>query len=533
MMILRKSLTKLADRSGEMLLALASGILMGCTVAPVEAWYLAWIAIAPLWYLLCTDRQTNSAVYGLVWGVGFYGLALSWLFGIHPMTWMGVPYLASLGIATFCLTFVTLWGASLAVFWSLGLRSIDTKFSLHPLVRVLLGTVLWCVLEELYSLTDLWWTSVAMTQSPHNLAILHLGQLSGPTTVSGAIVCVNGLIAEGCLAIYRHRQHHRKSPKKSPGLVYFGSAIAAIIIFQTIGFNLEQRSLIADNRSSVKIGIIQGNVGNEVRHYRAGYDLAMQNYTQGYISLAQQGVAAVVTPETALPYRESQIKDTPFYQAILDQKIPAFVGGFGEVPGGIVNSLLMMNGNGEEVDRYDKWKLVPLGEYIPFEQFLGTFVDTISPLDSHLKAGRFAPIINTSIGKIIFGICYDSAYPEHFRQQAKTGEFAITASNDAHYGIAMPAQHHAIDLIRAIETDRWMVRASNTGYSAIIDPHGRTQWISKLNEFTTHAHEIYRRSTQTLYVRFGNWLTPLLLAIGLILLVKSAAATQGENSDSP
>ncbi|WP_310484066.1 apolipoprotein N-acyltransferase [Chamaesiphon sp. VAR_48_metabat_403] len=515
----RNPLAKLNHHLFEIGLALGSGILMGLTFAPVEAWYLAWVALAPLWYLICRQQHSDPVIYGFSWGIGCYGLALSWIFGIHPMMWMGVPFLASLGIATFCLTFITLWGASLVIFWSIGMRFINSKSQLNPFIRVLLGTVLWCGLEELYSLTDLWWTSIAMTQSPHNLAILHLGQLSGPTTVTGAIVLVNGLIAEGCLAINRDRRQHLKNRIFQQASPYFMSAIAAIIILHAIGFNLLNNLLIEPVESSLKIGIIQGNVSNEVRHYQSGYELAMENYTKGYLDLAERGVSAVITPETALPYRESQIKRTPFYQAILDKKIPAFVGGFGEVGNKITNSILIIDGDGKERDRYDKWKLVPLGEYIPFEQYLGKLVDTISPLDSHVLAGKFAPLITTPIGNIIFGICYDSAYPEHFRRQAQTGDFIVTASNDAHYGIAMPAQHHALDLMRAIETDRWMVRASNTGYSAFIDPHGRTQWISKLDEFAAHSYQIYRRNTQTLYVRFGNWLTPLLFAIGLILFI--------------
>ena len=219
--------------------------------------------------------------------------------------------------------------------------------------------------------------------------------------------------------------------------------------------------------------------------------------------------------ETAFPYRESQIKNTSFYRTILEQKVPAFIGGFGEVKGGITNSILLITGDGKKIGRYDKWKLVPLGEYIPFDRYLGKLVDTISPLDAHLVAGKFAPTVATPLGNIMFGICYDSAYPEHFRQQARSGELIITASNDAHYGAGMAAQHHALDLMRAIETDRWMVRASNTGYSAVIDPHGQTKWISKLNEFTTHAHQIYRKHTQTMYVSYGDWLTPLLFAIGI------------------
>jgi apolipoprotein N-acyltransferase len=517
----RKSLIRLTDNLFELGIALGSGILMGSTLAPIEAWYFAWVALAPLWYLVCRDRHSSAVIYGLCWGIGFYGLGLSWIFGIHPMTWMGVPFFASLGIATFCLTFITLWGASLAIFWSLSLKFISSKSQLNPFIRVLFGTACWCGLEEIYSLTDLWWTSLALTQSPHNLPILHLGQLSGPTTVSAAIVLVNGLIAEGFLAFNLNSNKFKLFQKLSPGLPYIGSAIGSIIILHLIGNNLANRLLVEIPAASLKIGIIQGNIGNEVRHYRSGYDLAIENYTKGYLELVEQGVAAVITPETAFPYRESQIKRTSFYQAILDQKVTAFIGGFGEVSSGITNSILTIDGNGATISRYDKWKLVPLGEYIPFEQYLGKLVDTISPLDSHLAAGKFAPLVVTPFGNIIFGICYDSAYHEHFRRQAQTGDLIITASNDAHYGDGMAAQHHAIDLMRSIETDRWTVRASNTGYSAVIDPHGQTQWISNLNEFAAHAHQVYRRNTQTIYVRFGNWLTPLLFAIGLILLFKS------------
>ena len=123
----RKSLPKFTDKLFDLGVALGSGILMGITFAPVEAWYFAWAALAPLWYLVCRDRNSNSIVYALCWGIGFYGLGLSWIFGIHPMTWMGVPYFASLGIATFCLTFITLWGASLAILWSISLKFINSK----------------------------------------------------------------------------------------------------------------------------------------------------------------------------------------------------------------------------------------------------------------------------------------------------------------------------------------------------------------------------------------------------------------------
>jgi apolipoprotein N-acyltransferase len=517
----RKPVTKFTPKLFELGLALVGGVLMGLTFSPVEAWYLAWIALAPLWYLVCRQQNSDALVSGLGWGIGCYGLGLSWLFGIHPMMWMGVSYWESLGVATFCVTFVTLWGASLAVLWSIGMRFINSQPQLNPFVRIILGTAGWCGLEELYSLSNLWWTSLAMSQSIHNLDILHLGQLSGPSTVTGAIVLVNGLIAEGCLAIERGR-HLKISQKMRYGFPYFGMAIASLIVLHLIGSNLANRSLIESIDSSLKIGVIQGNIGNEVRHYQSGYDLAMDRYTSGYRSLVEKGVAAVVTPETALPYSESQIKRTPFYQAILAQKVPVFLGGFGEAGQKMTNSILTIDGEGKVISRYDKSKLVPLGEYIPFEQYIGKFINTISPFDLNLIAGNFEQIVHTPFGNFIFGICYDSAYPENFRRQAQTGQLIITASNDAHYSSGMPPQHHALNLMRAIETDRWMVNASNTGYSTIIDPHGRTQWISKLDEFATHAHQVYRRSTKTLYVRYGNWLTPILLTIGLVLFIRAS-----------
>jgi apolipoprotein N-acyltransferase len=164
------------------------------------------------------------------------------------------------------------------------------------------------------------------------------------------------------------------------------------------------------------------------------------------------------------------------------------------------------------ISRYDKVILVPLGEYVPFQEILGGIVDRLSPLQAHLIPGDPDQIIDSPFGQIIVGICYESAFSEHFRRQAaRGGEFIITASNNAHYSHAMPAQHHAQDTMRAIETDRWMARATNTGYSAFVDPHGNQLWLSDLDKYQIHSETIYRRDTRTLYVRWGDWLTKVLI----------------------
>jgi apolipoprotein N-acyltransferase len=524
---------KLLLQAPLLLLPLLSGILMGLTPAPVNAWPLAWIAIAPLWFLIVNGtRLRQCALYGLVWGIGYHGLALSWITGIHPMTWMGVPWLASIAIALFCWTFITLWGAGLVAIWASSLFWLNRHHN-SPWIRILMGTALWCGLESFWSGGSLWWSSLSYTQSPHNLAILHLGQISGPSTVTAAIVAVNGLIAEAFIS-YRELQvgSFREQPSSKTKLkpvTLMCTAVGLLMTLHLIGFSLYSKPLIQPQATALKVGIIQGNIGNTVKLFTEGKRRALENYTKGYLTLANQKVDAVLTPEGALPFYLNDSRLQPLFSAILDKGVVAWIGAFGQKGRGYTNSLFTVTGTGETFSRYDKVKLVPLGEYVPFEEVLGGLVDRLSPLKEHQMHGSPNQIFDTPFGRAIVGICYDSAFSEHFRRQAaaKTnnlpisslllggieggGQFILTASNNAHYNPAMPAQHHAQDVMRAIETDRWAIRATNTGYSGIVNPHGQTIWLSGINTFETHADTIYRRQTQTFYVRWGDWLTPVLL----------------------
>ena len=84
-------------------------------------------------------------------------------------------------------------------------------------------------------------------------------------------------------------------------------------------------------------------------------------------------------------------------------------------------------------------------------------------------------------------------------------------------------QHHAQDVMRAVETDRWEVRVTNTGISGVVDPQGRSRWLSAPDQRVTHLAHIYRRRTRTPYVRWGDWLTPLLLLGALGGLLRARA----------
>lgn len=532
---------KLFWQAAPFFLAGFGGILMGLTPAPVEAWFLAWVGLVPLWFLVARSKSIrHSILYGLIWGIGYHGLALSWITGIHPMDWMGVPWLASISIALFCWTFITLCGAILVASWAgiitllhnweLSNKKNELKTQnpkLKTLFRLLLGVGLWCGLEAIWSSGSLWWSSLSYTQSPHNLVILHLGQLSGPSMVTAAIIAVNGLIAEAWISYDYSKEIRRWKDGeinnyfqfRKESITYFLIAIGLLLILHALGFGLYSRPLNSTTETALNVGIIQGNISNRIKLYPEGWYRAIEGYTRGYKKLADEGVQAVLTPETALPFLwKNQVRDrSSFYTAILDKGVLAWVGALGEEGSSLTNSLFTVTGTGETFSRYDKTKLVPLGEYIPFQSVLGKLINRLSPLNADLAPGKPNQVFDTPYGRAIVGICYESAFANHFRQQAANGgEFILTASNNAHYRQTMPAQHHALDVMRAIETSRWVVRATNTGYSGIVDPHGKTIWISGINTYQIHADTIYRRQTQTLYVRWGDWLTPLLLVLAAL-----------------
>ncbi|MEB3358063.1 MAG: apolipoprotein N-acyltransferase [Synechococcales bacterium] len=531
---------------GKLAIALFSGIAMGLTAAPVGAWFLAWVALAPLWQLILADafvKETSlkhgprpwwqqlpwrPITYCLVWGLGYCGLAMVWIRDLHPLTWMGIPWLTSVAIAFFCWSFLAGLGAMRIAIWgglfALAIRALrpsslppaSPMIPWLPLVRVLIGAALWCGGEALWSGSILYWLSLAFTQSPQNLWILHLGQLSGPMAVTAAIAAVNGLLAEAWL--------HRPGAAPQPRDRGMGRRCLAIALLLLVGSHLVgairyYRPLTSSADATLHIGIIQGNVPTRIKLYEEGLRLAFTNYTTAYHALVDQQVDAVLTPEGAMPivWGEPNVSRNPLYQAIRDRGVPAWVGTFYPQNGHITQSLLTITGDGEVLSHYDKVKLVPLGEYIPYQALLGGLIRRLSPVDATMVPGDRQQQVLTPFGQAIVGICYDSAFPWLFRTQAAGGgEFILTASNNDPYNRAMMAQHHAQDVMRAIETDRWAVRATNTGYSGVVNPRGQTVWRSPARTAVHYAATIARRQTQTPYVRWGDWLTPLLLVAAIL-----------------
>lgn len=519
-----------AQRRSIMILLLG-GLLMGLAVAPWSGFLTAWGAQIPLWLYARQRNYAQLPLAALAWGGGFYGLALSWITGIHPMTWLGIPWLASLSIALFCWATITLWGILLVWIWLLGQawaagKMIGLGAPWQTGLRLCWGTALWCALEHLWSSSILWWSPLAYTQSPGNLWLLQWGQLSGPTTITAALVLVNGLGAE-ILWRYRYAGLSRGQLGR-----WLGGTLLLWLVIHGGGAWLAQRPLADQAAAAISVGLIQGNIPNTIKLTPQGVQRALEGYTAGYQRLAQNGAAVILTPEGALPYFwEDIVANSPFYQTVLRTQVPVWLGAYGQQGQwnqDYTNSLFAVDGQGRLVGRYDKVKLVPLGEYIPLRAWFGGLIRRLSPLKGELVPGSEAQVFQTPFGAAAVSICYESAFPKRLQRQIQQGAtFILSSANNAHYSAAMPAQHHALDVLRAIENDRWLARATNTGYSAIISPRGHTLWRSALNQYQLHQATIYRRTTQTVYSRWGDWLTPVLLAlsIGLGILAWMTAQT--------
>ncbi|MCS7293068.1 MAG: apolipoprotein N-acyltransferase [Gloeomargarita sp. SKYBB_i_bin120] len=466
-----------------------SGLALGGSLGESWAWPLAWVGLVPLWWV--TERR-DAWKWGMLWGAAYHGAALSWLVHLHPLTWLGIPWSLSLVIALAIWLFVTLWGAVGVGLWA-GL----TSRVIQPWVRLWVGLALWCGGETLATRTCLWWSTLALTQSPGNPTFLHLGQLSGPVTPVAWLLLVNGVLA---LAI------------RYPLPIVLPLALGLFGLGHSLGWFLQVTAPPEGFLASLTVGIVQPNIPNPVRFTSQGQAQMLERLQAGYTTLAQRGADMVLTPEGALGGEFSP--NHALVGLVQRWRIPLVLGAYGRRQGRLTNSLFVLDGHGQVVGRYDKVKIVPLGEFIPGERWLGPWVRRISALPESQTPGPLSQSVQTRMSPVIAGICYDSAFAPVFREQARRGgEWILTAANNDPYPPRMMRQHQAQDVLRAIETDRWLARATNTGISGVISPRGRIVWQAPPRTNVVHLARIYRRTHLTPYVRYGDWLTPLLLGI--------------------
>lgn len=189
-----------------------------------------------------------------------------------------------------------------------------------------------------------------------------------------------------------------------------------------------------------------------------------------------------------------------------------------------LNSAVMLDSAGELVDRYDKIVLVPFGEFVP--PFFG-WINKITQ-----EAGDYAPgsrrvVFRTGDHRTAAFICYESVFADLVREfTAQGAEVLANLSNDGYFGrSAAREQHLAIARLRAVENRRWILRATNDGFSVSIDPAGRI--VDRLEPYKENSGlmQFNYEASVTPYVRYGDWFAWSCLATSLLLSLVIAART--------
>jgi apolipoprotein N-acyltransferase len=178
-----------------------------------------------------------------------------------------------------------------------------------------------------------------------------------------------------------------------------------------------------------------------------------------------------------------------------------------------------------ETQTYRKSHLVPFGEFIPLRPLLGAIVAVLAIPLQDFSAGPIAPQpVEVAGQRVAVNICYEDAFGEEIIRQLPHATLLVNVSNVAWFGRSIaPQQHLQISQARALETGRYMLRATNTGVTAVINPRGKVE--RQAAEFTraivTHPVQGYMGATP--YVRWGNY---AVLVLAGIMLIAAIAATR-------
>jgi apolipoprotein N-acyltransferase len=510
---------RLILRFGRIALALLAGA--GAALAHPPFGFLPGLLGYPLLMLLAERSTTTRGGFWVGWLAGFAYFFIScwWVaeaFLVNPaQAWMA-PFAASLlpiGLGLF-------WGAATALYRRFGPGGVG---------RVLVFAGLFCLLEWLrgHVLTGFPWNPAGASWKAGSAG----SQFASVVGVYGlGLVTVAAVSAFGPLA--------GPGPRKARiGAAVLGAlALAVLLVGGAMRLSAARLTL-----TDTVVRIVQADVAQESKWTPEAY----RGIVDRYVNLtARPGAVApdvVIWPEGALPAAANQVfaPGSPDAAAIARAVQPGqtLILGLGRgvadpaAPDGAryFNSLLALTDEGGEGLRitatYDKYRLVPFGEFLPAGGLLGSLgVRSLTHMPLDFSAGpRPAPIDIPGLPRVQPLICYESLYPGFTPGGAARPGWIVNISNDAWFGrTSGPLQHLNLASYRAIETGLPVVRSTPTGVSAMIDPWGRVVGDQRLEpgESGVIDARLPAPAAATIYGRFGD----LLFALGLLVALVPAAA---------
>ncbi|MBI2214232.1 MAG: apolipoprotein N-acyltransferase [Acidobacteria bacterium] len=302
-------------------------------------------------------------------------------------------------------------------------------------------------------------------------------------------------------------------------------AVAVAVIWAAAG-QLATPDEEKGDAGTLKVALLQPDIEQEMR-WDAGRALEIFELMRS-MTLEARGAELVVWPESSVPL---VYFDEPFWQEFAESFSRETHADliFGSVARDdstrlYWNSAYLVSG-GAVRGRYDKYRLVPFGEYVPGRKLLFFARKLVHAVGEFQQGVTIAPLE----GRVPYGpaICYEIVFPSIPRASVREGaELIVTITNDAWFGdSAAPPQHLAMARMRAIETDRWIVRAATTGISAVIDPSGNVVRTIPLGERGIIETTVGLRRTKTPYVVVGDW--PAWASIAALALFAAGRIRRG------
>ena len=479
------------------LATLAAGWLYGLAFPPTAAWWAAWIALAPLIVVARGRGAWSAALAGALYAVAGMSATVDWL--PHTVTVYYEQPIA-VGFALFAVIALLMVVPPVAAFAA----TVSAGAALPASVRTLLVAAAWTAGElwREHALGGNPWVLVGYSQVRTGL-VAQVADLGGVFAVGFVVVVVNAAVAEIALAV-------RSRVPRRDGVVAAG--VAACVVAATLAYGTwALRHAAAADATPVSVAVAQADLdlGSQWREEFYGRNL------EAYLRLTHDALRArptrlVVWPEAAMTFF---LADERSYQSAIGRVLAPFgaelvTGGPYAVAGSSTtfrNAAFVLEPSGAVRGRYDKERLLPFAEYFPFPAL--DFLRRSFGRVREFGPGAPAPgPLSTVAGRAGILICNEAMFAEVARDRVRAGaEVLMVLTNDTWVGDAQFAGI-AFDMavLRAIETRRWLVRASTAGPSAIVAPSGEVRTASAFGSAATVTGDVAPRAGLTVYVRFGD-----------------------------
>src|SRR5262245_32008025 len=479
--------------------AVASGLALALAYPSFDLSALAWVALSPVIAIAAGRRPGPAFGWGWLAGVVFFFVLLRWLnftFSVYSAIPWPLVYLPTMALAGYCALYVGLFAGALG--WFAAGRS--------PARALVLAPFLWVAGEWLrgHLFGGFPWGLLGYTQYAQ-LRVIQIAELGGVYAVSFVLVAVNGAVAALCVLSWRR--------------ALAGGVAAATLLALTLAFGA-QRLAAGDPPGDAfgRVGLIQPSIEQPLKFDPRHAERTLSTYVELSRQAARERPQLIVWPETALPGALRRDAFLRTFTTALAGSLgtPLLVGSIDVsdgVPALYRNSAFLVTAAGLQ-DRYDKMQLVPFGEYVPLSALLG-FVRGWAEFIADLEPGARPLVFLGPPAPFGVVICYEGIFPELVREFVKEGaQFMVNMTNDAWFGLTSgPPQHLAMYPFRAVEHRLAVVRAANTGISAVIAPTGQIVRSLPLFAKGTLVEDIPLRARTTIYTRFGDWLAWLSLAV--------------------